>query len=77
MTARDVATASQFRKAIADLLGLLPSSGDAEVREALQAKGPDFVVWYDMRLHAIAESRSLDRRLQRARSAARHCGPQQ
>jgi len=53
------------------LLELPPGSGDAEVRQTLFMKGPDFLAWYDTRLRAIAESKQNARCLQRPRRTAR------
>jgi len=65
-------TAKHFQQEVADLLKLPPESGDAEVRKALLAKGPDFIRWYDTRLRAIAESRQPEyRTLQTHRTARR------
>ena len=47
-------TAERFQQQVADLLQLPQASCNAAVRSALRAKGPDFVVWYDTRLRAIA-----------------------
>jgi hypothetical protein len=60
MSPPDVATPAHFQLEVAELLELPPGSGDAEVRNALRAKGPDFEAWYDTRLQATLES-SLDR----------------
>jgi hypothetical protein len=68
------ATAKLFQQEVADLLALPPGSGDAEVRTALLAKGPDFLAWYDTRLQAITESRQhAEKRIHRtARRVNRH-----
>jgi hypothetical protein len=52
----NAATLAHFQQEVAKLLELPAGSGDAEVRCALRAKGPDFVAWYDTRLQAILES---------------------
>jgi len=56
------ATAKHFQQEVAALLELPPGAGDAQVRNALRAKGLDFVAWYDTRLLAISESRELEHR---------------
>jgi hypothetical protein len=56
MRFRNQESAELFQEQVAQLLELPEGSGDAQVRTALRSKGPDFVVWYDTRLRAIAES---------------------